>query len=49
MDRRFFIQTLNDNGVAANVADFLRADALAKREISRILRSGNPGTDMRAC
>lgn len=45
MDRRFFIQTLNDNGVAVDVADFLRADVIAKREIGRILRSDNPGTD----
>ena len=45
MDRRFFIQTLIDNGVNASVADFLRADTLAKREISRILRSDSPGTD----
>ena len=45
MDRRFFIQTLNENGVSADVADLIRADVAAKREISRILRSESPGTD----
>lgn len=45
MDRRFLIQTLNENGVPADLAAFSRADAVARGEISRLMRSENPGTD----
>ena len=45
MDRRFFVQTLNAAGVRADMAAFMRADVIAKREISRVMRSTEPGTD----
>ncbi len=45
MDRRFVIQTLNANGVAATLGDFARADILARNEVTRVLRSAHPGTD----
>lgn len=45
MDRRFLIQTLNENGVAADLAAFAAADRIAKGEVARILCSENPGTD----
>lgn len=45
MDRRFVIQTLNDNGVAADLDGFARADRIGRRVVSDILRSADPGTD----
>ena len=45
VDRRFVIKRLNELGVAANEDDFLRAHAVGVREVSRIMRSSEPGTD----
>lgn len=45
MDRRFFVEILNAHGVVADVAAFKRAEAVARVEVTRILRSDQPGTD----
>ena len=45
LDRRFVIQTLKELGVDATEDDFFRAHAAGIREISRIMRSPDPGND----
>ena len=45
LDRRFVIRTLNEMGVPASEDDFFRAHSAGVREISRIMRSPDPGTD----
>lgn len=45
LDRRFLIEALNEYGVPTDLNSFHRADALAKAEVRRIMRSADPGTD----
>jgi putative hydrolase of the HAD superfamily len=45
MDRRFVLQALNANGIAADLAALMNAEALARAEVRLILRSDQPGTD----
>jgi putative hydrolase of the HAD superfamily len=45
MDRRFLLQVLNANGVAADPAALANAEAIARAEVGLILRSGQPGDD----
>jgi HAD superfamily hydrolase (TIGR01549 family) len=45
LDRRFVIQRLKEHGFEVSEADFMRAHACGVTEISRIMRSDNPGTD----
>lgn len=45
MDRRFVIEKLNEHGVPATLEDYARADIAARNEVTRVLRSGNPGDD----
>ncbi len=46
MDRRFVIQKLNENGVAATLEDFARADTVARNVVTHMLRSESPGDDL---
>ncbi|HEX6557904.1 MAG TPA: HAD-IA family hydrolase, partial [Longimicrobiales bacterium] len=45
MDRRFVIQKLNEQGIAATLDDFARADIVARNQVTRVLRSAQPGDD----
>jgi len=45
MDRRFVLQALNANGIAADLAALTDAEAVARAEVGLILRSDQPGTD----
>lgn len=45
MDRRFLLEALHANGVAADLAALTSAEAVARAEVGLILRSDQPGTD----
>lgn len=45
LDRRFVLAKLNELGIPATMADFMRAHGIAAGEVRRIMRSDEPGTD----
>ena len=46
LDRTFILACLAERGIDADATAFLRADGIARRRMSEILRSPDPGTDV---